>query len=295
MKERIVAKHYKLIERLAVGGMGNIYLGLDMRTNIQVVLKSIRIEFAHRDPQLIPRLQEEATQINQLKHPNLLGIQDIIQQHDEYFLIIPYLGGGTLREKLKMKGQLPITEALHITQQIADGLAALHEINVQHRDLKPENILFDDHAKPHLTDFSKALTSAMQHSTFSGMAVGTLAYLSPEAIQLKPLDARDDIWALGMILYETIAGQRPFMDDSVNQLLAAILNQIPQNLLTIREEVHWAIWELAAWLLEKEVDKRIASASLIQKAVGQILAGDFTPPPIDSKTYTTIFRQKVLA
>lgn len=293
--DRIIAGHYKITERLAYDGMGGVFRGVDIQTNTDIVLKLIREEFLTYDPTLIERLSEEAQQIRQLNHPNILDVQTIISEDHEHFIIMRYLSGGTLRDLLQNKSYLPDSKALEITHKLASGLAAIHSIGIYHNDLKPDNVLFDEHGEPYLTDFSMAFTNPDKNPTLTGMVIGTLAYLSPEAINLNTTDERADIWALGIMLYEMIAGQRPFIGESINSLLTDILSKQPDGFLDSSREIHWAIWELVKWMLEKEREQRIPSATIVKQAVTQILNGVFTPPPINSADYAASFREKVMS
>jgi serine/threonine protein kinase len=195
--------HYEILERLGAGGMGVVYKARDTTLGRLVALKFLPLEFRD-DKELKRHLTEEARAASALDHPNIVVVHEIHDSGDDLFIAMAYHEGSTLREKIKGH-PLPIEEALQIAKQAATGLARAHEHGISHRDIKPGNIIVAKDGVVRIIDFGLA-RSAESTATLGGGTHGTPLYMSPEQASGKPVDARTDLWSLGVVLYEMLTG-----------------------------------------------------------------------------------------
>lgn len=196
---------------LGRGGMGTVYLGRQISLDREVAVKVLAGELAD-DPLFLERLEREARVMARLRHPNIVAVHDFQRTDDGAAIVMEFVEGGTLREKLRLHPQgLPLAEALRILRQIAAGLEAAHASGVIHRDMKPENVLIDRDGMARVTDFGLALPlhEGTTRLTLAGTTVGTVDYMAPEQLKGGDLDTRLDVYALGVIAYELLTGQTP--------------------------------------------------------------------------------------
>ena len=203
---------YELIDPIGAGGMGEVWRALDPALGRHVAIKILSSQYS-RDPDRLRRFEQEARAAGMLNHPNVLAIYAVGKQEDSPYLVTELLEGATLRQRLA-SGAIPEGKAIEYGDQIVQGLAAAHEKGIVHRDLKPENIFITSDDRVKILDFglAKLAQSGPEHQaqtqTASGMALGTPAYMSPEQVRGQPADHRSDIFALGAVLYEMLAGRR---------------------------------------------------------------------------------------
>jgi serine/threonine protein kinase len=231
--------HYRILEKIGQGGMGEVYLADDLSLDRKVALKFLPNVFTG-DPERMARFEREAKLLASLNHPNIAGIYGLEKVGHNRFLVLEYVEGETLQAKLS-SGPLRIEDALALGRQISEALEGAHERGVIHRDLKPANVMITDEGKVKILDFglakalvdesqiidssqSPTLTEAM---TRPGVILGTAAYMSPEQARGQSVDKRADIWAFGCILYECLTGKRVFEEKTVTDTLAAILRGDP--------------------------------------------------------------------
>ncbi len=200
--------HYKILEKLGSGGMGEVWKAEDLKLGRQVALKFLASHLVS-DPEVRKRFEREAKAAASLSHPNICYVHEIDEADGKSFLAMELVEGEGLDERIG-KGPLPLGEGLDLAQQIADGLQAAHEKGVVHRDIKPGNIIITPDGRAKILDFGLALLTEGSKLTKLDTTVGTVAYMSPEQSQGAEVDHRTDIWALGCILYEMVCGQRPF-------------------------------------------------------------------------------------
>ena len=251
---------YEIISPLGKGGMGEVYLAQDHKLGRKVALKFLPLSFT-RDADRLRRFEREARSASALNHPNILTIHEIGEIDGHRFIATEFIDGETLRQKIAA-GPLKVNEALHIVEQIASALADAHAARIIHRDIKPENIMLRRDGIVKVLDFGLAklaepkdggpddLTRDMVN-TETGIVMGTMAYMSPEQARGLPVDARSDIWSLGVTLYEMLSNRLPFTGATNSDILAAILEHEPKSLKSLSTEVT----EPLEWIVTKTLTK----------------------------------------
>ncbi|HET7220356.1 MAG TPA: serine/threonine-protein kinase, partial [Vicinamibacterales bacterium] len=275
--------HYRIVERLGAGGMGVVYRAEDVRLRRAVALKFLPIE-ATQDREARDRLVAEAQTASALDHPNICTIYEIDETPDgRMFLAMSYYEGETLKERIA-RGPMAIDEAVDIAAQVARAVVAAHDAGVIHRDIKPANIMLTRRGEVKLLDFGIAKLSGRTALTRTGTTVGTLAYMSPEQLVGQGGDALSDVWALGVVLHEMVAGSLPFTAEHDVALIAAIANAAPTPLRVVRADVPPELEYIVRRALEKNRDARYQSVreflhdieSLREHRAGPTVA---EPPP----------------
>lgn len=247
--------HYRIVSKLGAGGMGVVYKAEDLTLDRHVALKFLPPHLSC-DEDAKKRFVHEAKAASALEHPTIASIYEIDEDSQgQTFIVMPCYEGTTLDEKLR-QGPLGVEEALDIASQVASGLAKAHEKGIVHRDIKPGNVFVtgDGHVK--ILDFGLAKLAGQTKLTKTGMSVGTLAYMSPEQVQGQEVDHRTDIWSLGVMLYEMLAGRQPFQGDVEAALFYSVLNQDPEPLKSVRGEVSVELEETVERALAKRAERR---------------------------------------
>ena len=220
-----VVSHYKILQKLGEGGMGVVYKAEDTKLHRFFALKFLPpYLLASEDERR--RFVREAQASAALSHPNIATIFEIDESEAKIFIALEYIEGQTLAEKVT-SGPLRLDDALSIAIQTCEGLQAAHEKGIVHRDIKSQNIMVTTKGQVKILDFGLAKLRGATVVTKVGAIVGTIGYMSPEQLQGKPVDHRTDIWALGVVLYEMIAGRRPFQGDYEEAVAYQITNQQP--------------------------------------------------------------------
>jgi serine/threonine protein kinase len=253
---------YRVVSLLGAGGMGSVYEVEHVELGKRFVLKALLASLSGRDD-LSLRLRNEQRALGRLEHPNIVGVTDAgVTSHGVPFFVMERLEGETLGACLKRRKRLPIVEALEIAAYILDGLAAAHQIGVVHRDIKPQNVFLLRDSFPKILDFGVAkMKDAENVITRRGIAVGTPRYMSPEQASGDPVDGRSDIYAVGLLLFECIAGFGPFDGArDANELLLAHLGEPPPLLSSVAHGVGTELDRLVERLLAKNPAYRPPSA-----------------------------------
>lgn len=258
------------------GGMGSVYCGHDTQSGKSVAVKILKPELLDRDPELIKRFRQEGEALRQLNHPNIVKMLGSEEQDGVHYLIMEYVEGGSLYDVLEKTPKLSVQRAMYIALDLADALTRAHRLNILHRDIKPGNVLIASDGTPRLTDFGMARVSGEPHITEDGAIVGTMAYLAPEAFQGEEPDERTDIWAFGVMLYEMLAGERPFPQNNPAPLIQAIVGKPVPDLEEARPDLPTALVDLIYRMLEKNRQARIPSVRLIGAELEAILRGEAT-------------------
>lgn len=252
---------------LSQGSMGSIYRGTDTQTGETVAIKALRPELVADHPDIIARFIREGEALGQLKHPNIVKMVDAVEDGGCQYLVMEYVAGRSLRDLLEEQGGLPVGHALDIAIALADALTHAHSQGITHRDLKPANVLLAETGPPRLTDFGVAQVAGHIGLTDTGMRIGTVNYFSPEACNGERLDPRADIWALGVMLYEMLTGNHPFIGQTVNETAIAILTQPVPDLDQHRPGLSPTLVELIYRMLEKDKHKRVPSMRLVEEGL----------------------------
>jgi serine/threonine protein kinase/lipoprotein NlpI len=253
-KDTVIAKKYKIIEKLGEGGMGVVYKAKDTRLDRTVALKFLPPELT-KDEEAKKRFIQEAKAAAALNHPHICTIYEIDEAEEQTFISMEYIEGQSLKDKLK-DGPLSIDEAKDTALQVATGLEKAHKKGIVHRDIKPANIMINDEGQAKITDFGLAKLSWGVDLTKPSTIMGTVAYMSPEQARGEEVDHRTDIWSLGAMLYEMLTGTRPFKKDKEPALIYSILNDEPRPIVSLRSEIPSHILHLIKKALTKKAAER---------------------------------------
>jgi serine/threonine protein kinase/tetratricopeptide (TPR) repeat protein len=274
--------HYRILEAIGSGGMGTVYRAEDTLLGRPVALK-----FPHLDvtgePTLRARFVREARAASVLDHPNIVVIYDICEIEGEIFIAMQCVEGQPLRERLKT-GPLPGAVVTATGREVADALAHAHARGVIHRDIKPENILVTDDGRVKVADFGLASIASDLALTHTHEFAGTPSFTAPEVIQSRPVDARADLYSLGVVLYEMCAGQPPFHGDHAAVLYRTVHEAPPP----LPAGVPTALANLIGALLDKEPERRPADAAAVADALGRLTGGGTPTPDLGSRSLRSI-------
>src|SRR6185369_8776083 len=258
---------YEIIRRLGSGGMGDIYLAEDVRLGRKVALKALPAHFT-KDAERVRRFQLEAKAASALSHPNIITIYEIGQLDHLHYIVFEFIDGQTLRQRMAT-APLTIAESLQIASSVAAALLAAHEAGIVHRDIKPENVMLRandfvkvlDFGLAKLTERKVAVSEAITlFQTEPGIVMGTTPYLSPEQARGLGIDPRTDIWSLGVVLYEMLAGRPPFEGPTSSDVMVGILGREPVPLPRYRPEVPTELEWIIKKALRKDRDERYQTA-----------------------------------
>jgi serine/threonine protein kinase/beta-lactam-binding protein with PASTA domain len=266
---QLVSNRYLIERQVASGGMATVYLATDQRLDRQVALKVIHPHLAN-DSAFQEKFVLEAKTAAKLSHPNLVNVFDQGTDGQITFLVMEYVSGITLRDALKEYGPLPAVRALEMLAQILSGLAAAHRAGILHRDLKPENVLLADDGRVKLGDFG--LARAISEHTSGGDLVGTIAYLSPELVTRGLADARSDVYAAGILLFELLTGRQPFEGEQAVQIAYQHANSTVPTPSSLAPETPAAIDKLVAWSTAKAPADRPADAGELLTKVNLLIS-----------------------
>ena len=271
---------YEILEPLGAGGMGEVYKARDTRLGRDVAIKVLPQRLAE-DSQALARFEREARAVAALSHPNILSLYDIGGDHGVRYAVTEFLEGESLRSRLQ-HGALPLLKAVETGEAIAEGLAAAHSKGIIHRDLKPENIFVTSDERIKILDFGLARWkpasspgdgTCAETETTPGTVMGTIGYMSPEQVRGGTADAPSDIFSLGCILYEMIAGRRAFQGESAADTISAILREQPPAFAASGKQVPPDLELLIERCLRKNVGERSQSARELSFALQDVLRG----------------------
>jgi serine/threonine protein kinase len=302
---------YKILSLLGSGGMGQVYRARDATLGREVAVKVLPAAFT-QDADRVRRFEQEARAASSLNHPNIITIYEIGRTGRAHFIAAELVEGRTLRQQMA-DGRMKLSAALDVTAQVASALAAAHAAGIAHRDIKPENIMMRPDGLVKVLDFGLAKLVEQQgpapgddalasesSGTLPGVVMGTVGYMSPEQVRAAKVDARTDIFSLGVVLYEVLAGRQPFRGDSAVEVMNAILKEDPAELTAgdfeprgSREPISPALEKVVGRCLEKRPEARFQSASDLAFALRSLSEGSGSnvtslterkdvPAPVDS-------------
>lgn len=277
----ITIDRYKLISRLGSGGMGDVYLARDLRLNRQIALKLLSPTIVN-DGQSLLRFEQEARAASAIVHPNVAHIYEINDSDDRHFITMEYVAGPTLRQVLK-QGGLDTRRAVNIAAEILSALVVAHEAGVIHRDIKPENVVLAGGVAVKVLDFglakvvppkrvdddSSAEALSSLHTT-PELLMGTSHYMSPEQIRRGPIDARTDLWSVGVVLYEMLCERRPFPGQDFGHVMVAVLEEPPLPFATGKTTVPLILQEFLQKALSKAAADRFRTAGEMLASLREI-------------------------
>lgn len=266
-----IISHYKIISQIGVGGMGEVHLAEDMSLGRNVAIKFLNDEFSN-DEDALTRFVTEAKAVSALNHPNILTVHEIGEDDGSRFIVTEFIEGETLRAKLEREGHLPVDAAVRVGIQVAEALSAAHAAGIIHRDIKPDNIMIRTDGLGKVLDFGLAKLTAADEpdvdrdaktkiltNTQAGMLLGTVAYMSPEQARGVQIDVSTDIWSLGCVLYEMLAGEKAFYGESMADMLANIIHKDPPPIAEQRADLPLEVDRIIGRALCKRSEERYST------------------------------------
>ena len=272
LKANTTISHYRLGNKIAAGGMGEVYLAHDINLDRKVAIKFLHDELSH-DADKLKRFVQEAKAASALNHPNILTVYEIGEVDGKNYIATEWIEGKTLRDQISPEGPMPLRKVLKTAIQVGEALAAAHAAGIIHRDIKPENIMIRNDGYAKVVDFGLAkLTEPVAAAastddatrdlinTTPGIIMGTVSYMSPEQARGRVIDARTDIFSLGVVLYELLTNRQPFTGETTSHAIVAILEKEPQPLFVMGHNIPVELERITLRALEKNVDDRYQTA-----------------------------------
>jgi len=231
-KGQKISGRYEILKSIGEGGMANVFLAKDTILDRDVAVKVLRGDLA-ADDKFVRRFQREALSVSNLSHPNIVEVYDVGEEDGEYYIVMEYLSGKTLKQLLKKRETLTITEVVDIMSQITDGIAHAHDAYIIHRDIKPQNIIIEDDGRIKITDFGIAMALNATQLTQTNSVMGSVHYLPPEQASGKSATVKSDIYSMGILMYELITGTVPFRGDNAVEIA---LKHMKEKIPSVRKQ-----------------------------------------------------------
>ena len=263
MVQRILDQRYELEELIGGGGMADVYKAKDCLLNRPVAVKILHEQFK-QDKEFIDKFQREAQAAARLSHPNIVNIYDVGVADGDHYIVMEYVPGRTLKDRIRQEGHLSVSESLRVAREIAEALAHAHANNLVHCDIKPHNILMmaDGHAK--VADFGIARAVTESTMTYSGNVVGSVHYFSPEQAKGTMITPKSDVYSLGVVLYEMLTGKLPFTGDNPVSIAVKHLQEEPVPVRQIDPSIPPVVEAIVSKAMSKDPAMRPTSAELVQ-------------------------------
>ena len=259
---------YEVLGVLGAGGMGKVYKVRNVISDRTEAMKIVLANLAGQK-ELADRFIREIKLLASLNHPNIAGLRTALSMDNQLVMIMEYVDGVTLASRLE-QGPLAATDAVNYTAQVLDALNYAHGLNIVHRDIKPANMMVTPQGVVKLMDFGIARPNNEAALTVTGTALGSLNYMSPEQVKGVPVDARSDLYSLGVSLYEMVTGQLPFRGASNYSLMSAHLEQTPPSPLTVRPGLPLALNDIIIMSMAKDPAARFQSAEAFRNALASV-------------------------
>jgi serine/threonine-protein kinase len=287
----LIAGRYELEELVGTGGMSSVFRAHDSQLERQVAIKILHQHYAD-DPEYLERFRREARAVARLTHPNIVTVIDRGDDDGRQFIVFEHVEGENLKELILRTGRLPVRRALELALATADGLAFAHEHGLVHRDVKPQNVLLSREGDVKVTDFGIARSLHVEHGvTQTGTVLGTGEYLAPEQASGKPVSPATDVYSLGVVLWELLAGDVPFVGENFVAVALRHVNEAPPSLHERRSDVTPRLGAAVERALAKDPARRFPSMAAFAKELRACLAeveGDAPPPPEDDLAHTLV-------
>jgi eukaryotic-like serine/threonine-protein kinase len=286
-----IAGRYEVEELVGHGGMSSVYKARDSLLERNVALKILHEQYTS-DEDFVERFKREARAVAQLQHPNIVTVIDRGEAEDRQFIVFEYIDGENLKELVVRKGRLEVREALEIAIEVARGLAFAHSQGIVHRDVKPQNVLLNGDGRAKVTDFGIARSLDVDGMTQTGTVLGTSNYIAPEQASGQPVDTPSDVYALGVVVYEMLAGEVPFPGESLVAVAMKHVHEPPPNLLDVRRDVPLRVAAAVDRALEKDPEQRFGSMDAFASELEACLAELDDPESDSDRTMVIPARQR---
>ncbi len=278
----VFANRYQVIEELGKGGMGKVYRVLDKKLNEEVALKLVKPEIAS-DKKTLERFKNELKLARKVSQKNVGRMFDLGEENGTHYITMEYVPGEDLKSFIRRVGQIPIGKSISIAKQLCEGLSEAHGIGIIHRDLKPSNIMIDKDGNARIMDFGIARSLKGKGITGAGVMIGTPEYMSPEQVEGKDVEARSDIYSLGIILYEMLTGKVPFEGETPFSVGVKQKSEAPEDPRALNPSIPADLSSMILKCLEKEEEHRYKSTEELRSELGKIEQGVPTSERVVSK------------
>jgi predicted Ser/Thr protein kinase len=285
----VIADRYEIEELVGTGGMSSVYKARDRLLERNVALKILHEQYTS-DDDFVERFKREARAVAQLSHPNIVTVIDRGEDGGRQFIVFEYIDGENLKERLVKSGRLSVADALELALQVARALAFAHEQGLIHRDVKPQNVLLNGDGRAKVTDFGIARSLDVDGMTQTGTVLGTSNYIAPEQASGQRVDEHSDIYSLGVVLYELLAGVVPFPGENFVVVAMKHVNEPPPSLLDVRKNVPLRVAAAVDRALEKDPAQRFPSMDAFAAELEACLVALEHPEPDDDAAPTMIVR-----
>jgi len=262
---------YKILDKIGRGGMGTVYRAIDETLHRDVAIKVLNAEL--NDPEVAKRFRAEAITVARLSHPGIATIYELFEHEGEWLMVMEFVRGETLESMVSRMGPLSAQRAAELCMQTLAALAHAHSMGVVHRDLKPANVMITENGAVKVMDFGIARVSGSEHLTNAGFMMGTPAYMAPEQVRGGEVDARADLYAMGVVFYRLTTSKLPFKGDTAFSMVQSQVNDPPTPALTFRHDLPAWVDEVVVRALEKAPEQRFQSAAEFHEAFARCLAG----------------------
>ena len=217
IKGQRINDRYQIVKSIGEGGMANVYLAFDTILDRNVAVKVLRGDLAH-DEKFVRRFQREALAASSLSHPNIVEVYDVGEDNGNYYIVMEYIEGRQLKQLLKKRERLTLTETIDIMMQVTDGMSTAHDAYIIQRDIKPQNIMILDNGMVKITDFGIAMAMNSTQLTQTNSVMGSVHYLPPEQASGKSATLQSDIYSMGILMYELLTGKLPYKGDNAVEI-----------------------------------------------------------------------------
>src|SRR5882724_3122850 len=269
---------YEILKELGAGGMGKVYQVRNVITDRIEAMKVLLPDLAST-PDLAARFLREVKLTASLDHPNICALRTAFSNDNRLYMVMEYVEGTTMAAKLDM-GPLSVNEAVKYIGQVLSAVSYAHQRHIIHRDIKPANMMLTTQGVIKLMDFGIARSGDERGLTMTGTTLGSIGYMSPEQVRGDPVDARSDLYSVGIVLYEFVTGRRPFLANSEYSIMAAHLNQVPKPPLELNPGLPAALNEIILMAIAKDAAKRFQTADAFANALTTVPASSAVAPTV---------------